>query len=162
MKDELKKRDILVEVLTMPNSASPKVEEWVSYMQEKIMPNEHVFLMGHSLGGIAILKYLESLNNGEKIGGIVLVAGFSNSLGIGELENFFTKELEYAKIKNVVNKSVFINSDNDPFVPLEEGRFMKEKLGGKLVIMKGAYHINEGNGFFNFPTGLKELLKIME
>lgn len=162
MKEELEKLNIQVEVLTMPNSLNPQLEEWLDFMREKIVqPSEEIFLVGHSLGCITILRYLESLGENEKVGGIILVAGFSRSIGIPELENFFVCPLDYEKVKRSVISKIFINSDNDPYVPLEEGKIMEEKLDGKLVIMHKAYHLSEGNGFFTFPTGLEELLKML-
>lgn len=162
MKAELEKRNIAIEVLAMPNTDSPQLKEWLAFMSKKInQPNEEIFLVGHSLGGITILKYLESLGEDKKIGGIVLAAGFSRSINIPELENFFAEPLDYEKVRKSVDNVVLINSDNDRFVPLEEGRIMEEKLDGKLIILHNAYHINEGNGFFTFPTGLEELLKMI-
>lgn len=163
MKEELEKRNIEIEVLAMPNADSPQLKDWLAFVNKKInQPSEEVFLIGHSLGCITILKYLESLRENEKIGGIILAAGFSRSINIPELENFFVEALDYEKVKKSVNKVILINSDNDRYVPLEEGRIMEEKLNGKLIILHNAYHINEGNGFFTFPTGLEELLKMMK
>lgn len=162
MKEELEKINIEIEVLAMPNTDSPQLKEWLAFMHKKInQPTEEIFLVGHSLGGITILKYLESLRENKKIGGIVLAAGFLRSINIPELENFFADPLDCEKVKKSVNKIVLINSDNDRYVPLEEGEIMKEKLNGKLIILHNAYHINEGNGFFTFPTGLEELLKMI-
>ena len=158
MKKELEKENIEVVAPQMPNADFPRMGEWLSFMRQIIgKADENVFLIGHSLGVIAILCYLESLKEDEKIGGIVLAAGFSQSIGIPEIENFFETGIEYEKIKNSVEKIVIINSDNDPYVPLEQGKIMEEKLGGKLVVLHNAFHINEGNGYFEFPVGLEKL-----
>lgn len=162
MKTELEKENVEVHVLNMPNADFPKMGEWVEHIQKTIgKTDENVFLVGHSLGGIAILRYLEYLPENEKAGGILLVAGFSESIGIPEIENFFEMPVDYAKVKKSVAKIVIINSDNDPYVPLEQGKIMEEKLGGKFVVMHNAFHINEGEGFFALPTGLEELNKIL-
>lgn len=162
LKSELEKVSIETEVLAMPNTDNPQMSEWIDFMQQSIgLPNEEIFLVGHSLGCIAILRYLESLDKEERIGGIVLVAGFSRSINIPELENFFESPLDYGKVKKSVRQIVAINSDNDYYVSLEEGRIMEEKLGAKLIVLPNAFHLNEGNGFFELPTGLEELLKMI-
>ncbi|MEF3691990.1 MAG: alpha/beta fold hydrolase [Candidatus Moraniibacteriota bacterium] len=162
MKKELEKRKISIEVLAMPNTDNPKMEEWLDFMREKIGKiDEDIFLVGHSLGCIAILRYLESLSEGEKVGGALLVAGFSRSINIPELENFFQTPLDYEKVKKSVRQIGAINSDNDYYVPMEEGKILEEKLGAKLVVLHKAFHLNEGNGFFELPTGLEELLKMI-
>lgn len=162
LKGELEKISTEVEVLAMPNTDNPQMIEWLEYMKEKIgLPSEEIFLIGHSLGCITILRYLESLEEEAKIGGIILAAGFSRSINVSELENFFESPLDYEKVKRVVKKIVIINSDNDRYVPLIEGEIMQEKLSGKLITLHNAYHLNEGNGFFTFPTGLDELVKML-
>jgi len=77
------------------------------------------------------------------------------------LENFFESPLDYEKVKKSVRQVIAINSDNDYYVSLEEGRIMEEKLGAKLIVLPNTFHLNEGNGFFELPTGLEELLKMI-
>lgn len=68
----------------------PKLVKWLSKLQEVIgKPNRDLYLIGHSLGVITILRYLESLTGDEKIGGAVFVAGFTNDLGYQELNKLF-------------------------------------------------------------------------
>ena len=147
----------------MPNADFPKMAEWVDHLHKKIdVPNEDVFLVGHSLGCMAIMRYVESLSDDQKIGGMLLVAGFSHSIGIPYLEDFFATPLNYQKVRRLVLQKTFINSDNDPFVPFAEGKVLEDMLGGKLITLNDAGHINESNGFVTFAKGMEELLKMME
>jgi uncharacterized protein len=157
---ELIKKDVDVIVPLMPETDKPNLISWLLKLEKLIDDSEEdIYLVGHSLGCITILKYLEK--TGRRVGGVLLVAGFSRSLKIPEIENFLEKQIDYKKISDLNNKIVVINSDNDPFVPLEEGRILKDKLGAELIIMENAYHINEGNGFFELPIGLDVLLKMI-
>ncbi|MFA5986373.1 MAG: DUF1749 domain-containing protein [Parcubacteria group bacterium] len=163
MKDELSAKNISAEVLQMPIADFPQMDEWVKYLHTKIgTPNEEIFLVGHSLGCMAIMRYVESLAENEKIGGMLLVSGFSHSIGIPYLESFFTSPLDYDKVARSVMQKVFINSDNDPYVPLAEGKVLEEKLGGKLIVLNDVGHINQVSGFVTFTTGLEELLTMMQ
>lgn len=49
------------------------------------VPDEQTYFVGHSLGCQAIARYLESLSESIKVGGVVFVAGFFKRLsGLGE------------------------------------------------------------------------------
>lgn len=163
MKRELRSRDISTKILHMPNADFPKMDEWITYMHDEIgIPDDDVFLVGHSLGCMAIMRFAESLKEGQRIGGMLLVAGFAHSIGIPYLEDFFTKPLNYQKIRDVVLRKIYINSNDDPFVPLIEGKNLENMLGGELIIMQDAGHINESNGFVTFSVGLDAALKLMQ
>jgi uncharacterized protein len=161
LKKELEKKGFQVFVPQMPNADFPKMGEWLSCLREIVgEPDENTFFAGHSLGVIAILRYLESLKVGEKVGGAVFAAGFSEPIGIGELKNFFAIPIDCEKIKKSAKKIVAINSDNDPYVPLAQGEIMRDKLDAKLIVVPKGDHLNRGNGFFEFPLILEEILKI--
>jgi len=161
LKKELEKKGFEVFVPQMPNAAHPKMGEWMAHLRKIVgKPDESTYFVGHSLGVIAILRYLEALPSGKKVGGAVLVAGSSRPVGIGELENFFATPLDYEKVRNAAKKIVAINSDNDPYVPLKQGEIMRDILGAKLIIVPNGQHLNEGDGFFEFPLVFGEILKM--
>jgi predicted alpha/beta hydrolase family esterase len=161
LKRELGEYGFEVAVPQMPNANFPKMEEWMAYLRKIVgKPDENTFFVGHSLGTIAILRYFESLSEREKVGGAILVAAFSESIGIEVLENFFATPLDYEKIKKVTGKIVVINSDNDPYVPLAQGEALRDELGAKLIIVPNGQHLNAGNGYFEFPLVLEEILEI--
>lgn len=79
LKKELETRGFNVEVPEMPNTEHPDVSEWVNKLNKTVgkMDGEQVYLIGHSLGCITILKYLEALSEDQKIKASVFVAGFT-------------------------------------------------------------------------------------
>ncbi len=156
LKEELKRKDMDAIVPLMPNTNNPNCIEWVDSLQKTIInPDKNTYLVGHSLGVIAILRYLESLPKGLKIGGVILVAGFPEPIGLKELDSFFQTRLNYKKVKNSAKMFVAIHSDNDPYVPIENGYLLRDKLGAELVILPNAGHLNEGDGYFKLPIILK-------
>lgn len=160
LKKELEKVNFEVSIPFMPNTFHPDCTKWTQYLSKIInKPDKDTYLVGHSLGAITILKYIESLKEGESIGACILVAAFSEPIGFNELSSFFNKPLNYNKIKSKSNKIVVINSDNDHYVPLKQGKLLEEKLSAKLIILPNSGHLNEGNGFFKFPLVLELLLK---
>lgn len=156
LKKELTQKGIDAIVPLMPNTNNPNCVEWVNFLQKNLInPDENTYLVGHSLGVITILRYLELLPEGLKIGGAILVAGFSEPIGLKELDNFFQTSLNYEKVKNSAKMFVAIHSDNDHIVPIEKGYLLKDRLGAELVIIPNAGHLNEGDGYFKLPIILK-------
>src|SRR4051812_15651866 len=96
--------DIFACSLAMPTPATPQKEEWLSEIKHAVgTPNDKTILVGHSLGVSAILQYLQTLPEGQTIGGAVLVSGpFRNGTGAEAPleESFFHPEWNFTKIKN--------------------------------------------------------------
>ncbi len=158
LKVELAKAGFRVEVPQMPNAMHPKEAEWVPYISKIIgKPDQNTYLIGHSLGCITILRYLETLKVGDKIGGAVLVAGFSSDLGYDDIRNFLDHPVDWQKVKSHCTRFVAINSDNDEYVPVQHGMTFKEKLGAKLIIeSKG--HLNTEAGVLQLPQALDAIV----
>ncbi len=59
----------------MPNKTNAQFEEWKIWF-EKFIPflNDGVILVGHSLGGVFLAKYLSENKFPKKIGGVFLVS----------------------------------------------------------------------------------------
>lgn len=57
----------------MPNTESPKIEEWVFELDKQVdVLDENTYFIGHSIGCQTILRYLAN-KNVKKIGGILNV-----------------------------------------------------------------------------------------
>lgn len=155
LKEKLESEGHEVVAPQMPNTKNPMLNEWVGHLREVIKnPDENTFLIGHSLGCITILRYLEGLPVNLKIGGAILAAGFPEPIGFEELKSFVDKPLDYEKIKSHLGIIIAMHSDNDPYVSLSNGEILKEKLNAELIILPGRKHFNE----FEFP----ELLEIIK
>ncbi len=142
-KKELEAVGFKVEVPVMPDTNNPKLSLWLPKLQEVIgRSDEELCLVGHSLGCITIMRYLESLKDGERIGTVVFVAGFTDDLDFKELVNFFETPIDFRKIKSKANRFVAINSDDDPYVSLKYGNILKDKLDAKLIIKHAMKHFS--------------------
>lgn len=143
-KNELEEIGFKVDVLSMPDTDNPRLDKWLPHLTQAVgEPDEELVLIGHSIGAVTIMRYLESLSDDKQVGKVILVAGFTDQLGFRELENFFEKPLDFSAIKTKSkNGFVAIQSDNDPFVSEQYGTRLKEELNAKLVIKHGAYHMS--------------------
>lgn len=162
LKKELEANGFNVTIPAMPSPAKPRMKEWIETLKNLVgKPDEETILVGHSLGCIAILRYLEELKEG-KIHKAVLIAGFSNNLGFDEIKNFFEKPIDWNKIKQRCDNFVLLHSDNDPYVPLKEGKILEKELNSKLVIEKGKKHFSNDDGIDFLLQGKPILKAVLE
>lgn len=166
---KLAKENIFACSLPMPNPANPVASEWINTMQSYLEANEEIILVGHSLGGTAVLRYLESLNSGVKIGGVVLVAPVSEKLEVADptsdfrkIDNFFNSEFDLEKIKNAVNKITIIHGKKDQFVPFEHSEKISKGLGCELITVENGDHFSQKSEpiCYELPQALDSILKI--
>lgn len=90
---------------------------------------------------------------------MVLVAGFSEPIGYDEIKSFLDAPVEFEKIKTHTNKFSAIHSDNDPYVPLEQGETFKQKLNAELTVLEGMKHFSGKEGITELPQALDAILK---
>ena len=145
----------------MPNTNYPKMDAWVNHLAQIVgTTNEDCYFVGHSLGCVTILRYLETLSENQKVGGAVLVAGFTSNLGYEELDSFFTRPINWDKIKSHCSKFIAIHSDNDPYVSLHYGDFFKEKLNAKIIIEHNQKHFSGDTGVVELPSVFDAIIGI--
>lgn len=146
-----------------PDTNEPKLKEWLATTRKKVKKfDEKWVLAGHSLGCPTILRLLETFGENERVGLVILVAGFAKDLGIQQTRNFVETDFDWKKIKSKAKRFVIISSDNDPFIELSEGKRMAKLLGAEFIIEHGAGHINEGSGFTEYPRLLQIISKLKD
>jgi uncharacterized protein len=155
LKRELEKNGYQVEVPLMPSSSIPVVGEWVEKINQTVgTPDEDTILVGYSLGGLAILKYIESIPDNIKIDKLVLVASVIDSIkNLSEEEGHIARPwleapLNSDKIRHSSDKIIAFFSANDPLIPLSGSEFVKNELKGKVIIENdmGHYDLREVPG----------------
>ncbi len=151
LKQELPKKGFEVESFDMPNTETPKIEEWVGYLEEKINLDEideRTYFIGHSIGCQTIMRFLEKLHKHKKVGGCVFVAGWFDLIGL-EKEEFeiahpwINLEIHFERILDHCNNFLALFSDNDSLVHLDEVEKFKNNLDAKIIIKHDKGHFNE-------------------
>lgn len=142
LKQQLNFIKIECTILDLPNTDNPKLDEWIDCMNKNIKEiNENVFLVGHSLGCISILKFLNQFKTPIKIGGVLLVSGFDNSLPLFPVLNSFVKDkIDYLKIKEMTNRICVIASKDDELVPIEYSWQLSKNLKAEFLKLNGYGH----------------------
>jgi uncharacterized protein len=160
LKTEMERRNFKAYVPAMPNTQHPRMGAWVNHLKKVVgTPDENCYFVGHSVGCIAILRYLEAIN--ARVGGVVMVAGYTTDLGYEDLESFFKKPINWKKITSNCKKFVAIHSDNDPYVSLHYGKdIFKNKLKADLIIEHNKGHFSTDNNITKLPSALNAVLKL--
>ena len=162
---ELAQNDVWACALAMPTPDIPNKDEWVKKISEEVQdPDEDVFLVGHSLGVPTILRYLETLSNGSKIGGVILVSGTAFKVkkdGYEQVNSFLETSFDFEHIKNVCKNFVVIHGDDDPNVPFSDAEYLSNQLSCNLILIHNGKHLNGSAGIYKLPEALESLLKIL-
>ena len=161
---ELAKKDIYACALPMPAPEKPEKEGWIETIKKAVgIPNEEIFLVGHSLGAPAVLRYLETLNKNQKIGGAVLVSGPAFELkkaGYEKVNEFLNTPFNFEHIKNVCKNFTIIHGDNDKSVPFSDAEYLSKNLSCNLVSIPNGGHLGGHDGFYKLPQLLESLEKM--
>jgi len=134
-----------IEVLTprMPNANNAKYGEWKIWF-EKLIPflSDGVLLIGHSLGGIFLVKYLSENRFPVRIEGVFLVAApyDADTDECGE----FVAPTSLSLLAEQANKIFLYQSEDDPLVPFTELEKYRRALPNAAVrIFKNRGHFNQ-------------------
>ncbi len=170
---KLGKENIYACALPMLNANEPKVDEWVKMINDIIGEGskENIYLVGHSLGAPAVLRYLESLNETEKIGGVVLISGLIEPLDtdnlnseLRKIDNFVIPEINFEKIKNIPQKSIVIHGTQDTVVPFSHAEKIAKGIGCQIVKVEGGDHFSQKTEpiCYELPEALEVIVNMVK
>lgn len=154
---ELEILDVYACALSMPNPDFPVCEEWTEEITRHIErnKNDEIYLIGHSLGAPAILRYLETAPKKLSIKGVFLVSGPSEKNNNPKIDSFLEKPFNFSAIKSKAAQFVIVHGDNDPEVPLGNAKLLSKELNGELVTVPHGGHLNEQDGCIALPQLLE-------
>jgi predicted alpha/beta hydrolase family esterase len=155
---KLTEMGIHAELPQMPGGDDPICDKWVDLLKNITKKEDENYLIGHSLGARAVLKFLES---GGEAKGVIIVSGRFGSPKSDILHSFYDNPLNFKKIKESAKFFAVFHGDNDPNIPFEDGQKIAENLECKFIPIIGGGHLSGKAGWNEFPEVLEELLKIM-
>ena len=157
-KKQMHSKDMEVIVLNMPNSNEPKFNEWMNHLEESInVHDEDTIFIGHSLGCIAILNYLNKNRISRSIKGLFLISGFLENTPIPELSEFIKYDLDYSYLIGLTHNSVVVSAKDDDIVPFHYSKEMAEKLSARLILLDNGKHFIDRDNYIDFPVLVNEV-----
>lgn len=146
-----------------PTPEGQNLDNWLTHFKETIGElDQQTLLIGHSVGAVFTLRILEQLDT--PISTAVLVAGFTGALGLPEYDilnsTFLDAPFSWNKIRSNAAHIICLSGSNDPYVPIEQGRWIADSLNVEHMVVKGGGHLNAEFGYTNFPLLIEELTKL--
>ena len=166
LKQELEQgsRKVFVPQFPSPPIVPAKIAEWFDVLKNYEQDiNKDTILIGHSLGGIFTLRILEKLIHPVKAAFFV-----GTPIGVQPIKNydrdngFSGFSFDWESIKKKAADFVVFQSDDDPYVGLENGKELSKNLGIELSFVPNAGHFNKRAGYLKFEKLRDKVLKILE
>lgn len=140
----------------MPNPMNARYSEWKIWF-DKVVPllDENIILVGHSMGGIFLARYLSENTLDKQIKAVFLVAAPFYPKDAPSVDFFLPDSLD--GLKEQADKIFLYHSHDDPVVPFEDVEKYKKELPDARI------QIFEDHGHFNgehFPELAEDIQKL--
>lgn len=129
----------------MPNRTNARYEEWKIWF-ERMIPffSEHIILVGHSLGGIFLAKYLSENTIPRMITATILIAAPFDDENSEESLADFALPASFAKFVGQSKNIFLIHSKDDPVVPFDQMQKYQHALpNAKEIVFNNREHFNQ-------------------
>lgn len=137
----------------MPDPDSPDYELWKQQLDEELKDLKgDVVLIGHSLGGSVLLKYLVTNHVQFNILGLYLCASPFWGKNTDWQYQPFTLPTDFTKKLPQINNLHIYHSKGDPFVPFSHAQLYKDELPNSVL------HAIDGDSHV-FDTGIERLIE---
>ena len=114
---------------TMPNKYNAKYDEWKIWFERHFaFLHDEVILVGWSLGGLFLAKYLAEHTVPFTVRGLILIAAvygdhsIENEAGESDGDFAFTNTTELARLTHATDRIVLMHSKDDFVVPYEHAK----------------------------------------
>ncbi len=160
LKKELEKENCQV---TIPQFPDPRegyyLEEWLKVLKQyETYIDDDTILVGHSLGGLFLLRVLEKLEQPVYAAFFVSApVGVKPILYFSSDEKFSGFKFNWEKIKKGAKQFRVYHSDNDPYICLGNGQELAKQLGVDLKFIPNAGHFNTESGYTKFEKLVEDI-----
>lgn len=126
LKQELEKEGVEVVCREFPDSVLAREKYWIPFLKDELKADHNSILVGHSSGAIAAMRFAEK----NKILGSILIGAYHTDLGMEneKISGYFDRPWDWKKIQENQKWIALFASTNDPWIPIQEPRYLHEKL----------------------------------
>lgn len=112
----------------MPDPDNPRYDRWKSMLREEVAQmDDPMILVGHSLGGSVLLKYLTEEPCDKSVAGLFLVASPYWGKKNWNVEEYVLRDTFYTRLSQV-SKTFLYHSRDDEVVPYEHLGYYARKI----------------------------------
>jgi predicted alpha/beta hydrolase family esterase len=129
LKTELEKLKLTVIARQFPDAYLARASYWLPFLKNELKADEHTIIVGHSSGALAAMRFAEH----NDLLGSILIGAMHTDLGIEteRLSGYFDTPWDWQAIKDHQQWIVQFASTDDPWIPIEEQRFVHEQLNSE-------------------------------
>ena len=160
LEDELKRCGVNVWLPQLPDADSPSLREWAGYVYKNCPFNidPDTLIIGHSSG--AVLALLVAQENKDPVGAVACVSVFSGhdksirAMAMSENRKLFDTSFDWKKCSSsIVDRPLFVHSDDDPYIPLSDAEYVARKVSADLRILtnQGNFNLEKASRYAEFP-----------
>jgi predicted alpha/beta hydrolase family esterase len=149
-----------VTLLRLPEPEAPVPADWLKTLTAEVSghPAEDTVLVGHSLGGVNMLRLLarHDVEADGRFAGVVFVASMAGEVGYEQLAGFFEPAFDWPRIRAAAREFRVLHAIDDPVTgdatPEHIMRFVRE-LGATATVLPAGGHL---------PTPPADVLELPE
>ncbi|KAA2265666.1 alpha/beta fold hydrolase [Solihabitans fulvus] len=149
LRAELEAKGHKVIVPNLPEPGAPKPAAWLDTFDQAVAkagPAEDIVLVGHSIGGVNVLRMLEQHDTAERgrFAGAVLVSTASHEVGYEALAGFFATPFDWDRIRAAATEFRVLAAADDPVNvpdPVEHVGELVRGLGATAVLTATGGHL---------------------
>ncbi|MES2503729.1 MAG: alpha/beta fold hydrolase [Myxococcota bacterium] len=149
LKRELKQLGLTVIASEFPDNVLARESYWIPFLKDELGADKNTILIGHSSGAIAAMRFAES----NKILGSVLVGAYYTDLDNEneKLSGYFDRPWNWAAIKQNQSWVALFASTDDPWIPIEEPRHIRDMLAPEYFEYSDQGHFGGDRVKESFP-----------
>lgn len=157
LKNELEKSKITVVASEFPDNDLARESYWIPFLKNHLHADKNSVLIGHSSGAIAAMRFAEN----SPLLGSVLVGAYHSDLGLEKekLSGYFNRPWNWEAIRQNQKWVIQFASTNDPWIPIEEPRYIHNKLNTDYYESIDQGHFGGDYEKIDFPELLQALKK---
>ncbi|MCZ2121419.1 MAG: alpha/beta hydrolase [Anaerolineales bacterium] len=160
LQQELVKLGNEVVVPRFPTPEGQSLKKWLEILDEEVRDYpSNLIMVGHSLGPALILSKLEMLK--KPIRASFFASPFTGKLGLPDFDTinaeFTERSFDWGRIRANCKDFYIYSSDNDPYVPMQRGKEIADKIDAKFNVIHNGGHINTAGGYSKFDQLLEDI-----
>lgn len=154
--EKLTKQGFEVHNPTFPDNEEAKSSIWLPFIDE-LGADQNTILVGWSSGAVAAMRYAEN----HKIKASILIGACYTDLGeeIERISGYYEKPWQWDAIRANQEWIVQFGSVDDPVIPIEESRFVHQRLNSEYHEFADKKHFGWPTPMPVFPEALEAILK---
>lgn len=140
---ELEKREFTVICQDMPDPDLARKDIWLPHIKNELKADKNSIIIGHSSGAVAAMRYLET----NKLLGAVLVGACHTDLGYEseKASGYYDDPWQWNKIRTNAGWIVQFASQDDPYISIQESRYIHQQLDCEYHEYTDQGHFSDGD-----------------